>query len=106
MEAFPSAKHLCLLAGLALTNNPSEGKKKSIRVSKAGGYIKQLLVQCANFEVKSKKHPEIPYPYLCLRKRNDHKKTIISEAIMFLTVLYNMLKNKETYNAELYIFSI
>ena len=48
MEAFPSAKHLCSWAGLTPTNNESAGKKKSVRVSKAGCYIKPLLVQCAN----------------------------------------------------------
>ena len=45
MEAFPSAKHLCSWAGLTPTNNESAGKKKSARVSKAGCYIKPLLVQ-------------------------------------------------------------
>lgn len=46
MEAFPSAKHLCSWAGLTPTNNESAGKKKSVRVSKAGCYIKPLLVYC------------------------------------------------------------
>lgn len=102
MEAFPSAKHLCSWAGLTPTNNESAGKKKSVRVSKAGCYIKPLLVQCANSVVKSEKHPEIHNRYLRLRKRRGHKKAIIAIARMLLTALYNMLKNKETYNAELY----
>lgn len=102
MEAFPSAKHLCSWAGLIPTNNESAGKKKSVRVSKAGCYIKPLLVQCANSVVKSEKHPEIRNRYLRLRKRRGHKKAIIAIARMLLTALYNMLKNKEPYNAELY----
>ncbi len=102
MEAFPSAKHLCSWAGLAPTNNESAGKKKSVRVSKAGCYIKPLLVQCANSVVKSEKHPEIRNRYLRLRKRRGHKKAIIAIARMLLTALYNMLKNNEPYNAELY----
>ena len=102
MEAFPSAKHLCSWAGLTPTNNESAGKKKSVRVSKAGCYIKPLLVQCANSVVKSDKHPEIRNRYLRLRKRRGHKKAIIAIARMLLTALYNMLKNKEPYNAELY----
>ena len=102
MEAFPSAKHLCSWAGLTPTNNESAGKKKSVRVSKAGCYIKPLLVQCATSVVKSEKHPEIRNRYLRLRKRRGHKKAIIAIARMLLTALYNMLKNKETYNAELY----
>ena len=102
MEAFPSAKHLCSWAGLTPTNNESAGKKKSVRVSKAGCYIKPLLVQCANSVVKSEKHHEIRNRYLRLRKRRGHKKAIIAVARMLLTALYNMLKNKEPYNAELY----
>jgi transposase len=102
MEAFPSAKHLCSWAGLAPTNNESAGKKKSVRVSKAGCYIKPLLVQCANSVVTSEKHPEIRNRYLRIRKRRGHKKAIIAIARMLLTALYNMLNNKETYNAELY----
>ena len=102
MEAFPTAKHLCSWAGLTPTNNESAGKKKTVRVSKAGCYIKPLLVQLANSVVKSEKHPEIRNRYLRLRKRRGHKKAIIAIARMLLTALYNMLKNKEPYNAELY----
>lgn len=102
MEAFPSAKHLCSWAGLTPTNNESAGKKKSVRISKAGCYIKPLLVQCANSVVKSDKHPEIRNRYLRLRKRRGHKKAIIAIARMLLTALYNMLKKKEHYNADLY----
>lgn len=102
MESFPSAKHLCSWAGLTPTNNESAGKKKSVRVSKAGCYIKPLLVQCANSVVKSEKHPEIRNRYLRIRKRRGHKKAIIAIARMLLTALYNMLKKNEPYNAELY----
>lgn len=102
MEAFPTAKHLCSWAGLTPTNNESAGKKKSVRVSKAGCYIKPLLVQCATAVVKSEKHPEIRNRYLRIRKRRGHKKAIIAIARMLLTALYNMLKNNEPYNAELY----
>jgi transposase len=102
METFPSAKHLCSWSGLTPTNNESAGKKKSVRVSKAGCYIKPLLVQCANSVVMSEKHPEICNRYLRLRKRRGHKKAIIAIARMLLTALYNMLKNKQPYNAELY----
>ena len=102
MEPFPSAKHLCSWAGLIPTNNESAGKKKSVRVSKAGCYIKPLLVQCANAVVKSKKHPEIRNRYLRLKMRRGHKKAIIAIARMLLTALYNMLKDKKPYDSELY----
>ena len=102
MEAFPSAKHLCSWAGLTPTSNESAGKKKSVRVSKAGCYIKPLLVQCANAVVTSKKHPEMRNRYLRLKKRRGHKKAIIAIARMLLTALCHMVRNGENYNVELY----
>ncbi len=105
MDVFPTAKHLCSWAGLTPTNNESAGKKKSVRISRAGCYIKPLLVQCATSVVKSEKHPEIRNRYLRLKKRRGHKRAIIAIARMLLTAIYNILKKKEAYNAELYIKS-
>lgn len=102
MDVFPTAKHLCSWAGLTPTNNESAGKKKSVRISRAGCYIKPLLVQCATAVVKSEKHPEIRNRYLKLKKRRGHKRAIIAIARMLLTAIYNILKKKEPYNAELY----
>jgi transposase len=102
MDVFPTAKHSCSWAGLTPTNNESAGKKKSVRISRAGCYIKPLLVQCATAVVKSEKHPEIRNRYLKLKRRRGHKRAIIAIARMLLTAIYNILKNKEPYNAELY----
>ncbi len=102
MDVFPTAKHLCSWAGLTPTNNESAGKKKSVRISKAGCYIKPLLVQCATAVIKSEKHPEIRNRYLKLKKRRGHKKAIIAIARMLLTAIYMILKNKQPYNADLY----
>ena len=102
MDVFPTAKHLCSWAGLTPTNNESAEKKKSVRVSKAGCYIKPLLVQCASAIVKSKYHPEIVNRFLRIKKCRGYKKSIIAISRMLLTALFNMLKKKESYNAELY----
>lgn len=102
MDVFPTAKHLCSWAGLTPTNNESAGKKKSVRISRAGCYIKPLLVQCATAVIKSEKHPEIRNRYLKLKKRRGHKRAIIAIARMLLTAIYNILKKKEAYNPELY----
>jgi transposase len=48
MNVFHSAKHLCSWVGLMPQNNESAGKKKSVKISRAGVYLKPLLVQCAN----------------------------------------------------------
>lgn len=101
MSVFPTAKHLCSWAGVTPQNNESAGKKHSVRISRAGVYIKPLLVQCANAVVKSDKHPEIKGRYLSIKKRRGHKRAIIAIARMLLTAIYHILKKEEPYNAEL-----
>ncbi|MCP3775495.1 IS110 family transposase [Paenibacillus sp. MZ04-78.2] len=51
-------------ARLAPSNDSSAGKKKSVRISRSGIYIKPLLVQCATAVVKSEKYPQIRNRYL------------------------------------------
>ena len=102
MSVFPTSKHLCSWAGLTPQNNESAGKKKTTRISRAGAYIKPLLVQCALCAIRAKQFPEVRNRYLALKKRRGHKKAIIAIARMLLTVIYNMLKKNEPYNPELY----
>jgi len=102
MSVFPTSKHLCSWAGLTPQNNESAGKKKSVRISRAGVYIKPLLVQLANAVVKSKNHPEIRNRYLSIKKRRGHKKAIIAIARMLLTAIFHILKNGIPYNADFY----
>ena len=102
MSVFPTSKHLCFWAGLTPQNNESAGKKKTTRISRAGAYIKPLLVQCALFAIRAKQFPEVRNRYLALKKRRGHKKAIIAIARMLLTTIYNILKKKEPYNPELY----
>ena len=102
MSVFPSSKHLCSWAGLTPQNNESAGKKKTTRISRAGVYIKPLLVQCALNAIRAKQFPEVRNRYLALKKRRGHKKAIIAIARMLLTAIYNILKNNESYNPELY----
>ena len=102
MSVFPTSKHLCSWAGLTPQNNESAGKKKTTRISRAGVYIKPLLVQCALGAIRKKSNPEIRRRYLNLKKRRGHKKAIIAIARMLLTAIYNMLKKNEPYNADLY----
>ena len=102
MSVFETSRHLCSWAGLAPQNDNSAGKKKTTRISRAGVYIKPLLVQCALCAVRSKDNPEIAYRYNAIKKRRGHKKAIIAIARMLLTAIYNILKKNEPYNAELY----
>lgn len=102
MSVFPTSKHLCSWAGLTPQNNESAGKKKTTRISRAGAYIKPLLVQCALNAIRKKSNPEIRNRYLSIKKRRGHKKAIIAIARMLLTAIYNILKKNEPYNADLY----
>jgi transposase len=102
MSVFETSKHLCSWAGLTPQNAESAGKKKTTRISRAGAYLKPLLVQCANSAVRSKDAPEISARYNALKKRRGHKKAIIAIARMMLTAIYNILKKGEPYNPELY----
>ncbi|MFQ8761889.1 MAG: IS110 family transposase [Intestinimonas sp.] len=54
MTQFGSSKRLCCWAGLTPGNNESAGKKKSVRISRAGVYLKPALVQVAHAAVKDK----------------------------------------------------
>lgn len=102
MSVFETSRHLCSWAGLAPQNDNSAGKKKTTRISRAGVYIKPLLVQCALAALKSNKHPEVRNRYQAIKKRRGHKKALIAIARMLLTAIYNILKKNEPYNAELY----
>ncbi|MEI5993044.1 transposase [Candidatus Enterococcus mansonii] len=101
MSQFPTAGHLCSWAGLTPTNNESANKKKPVRISKAGQYLKPLLVQIANAIVKSEKYPE-HRKYLQLKKRRGHKKAIIAIARRLLTAIYHVLLKNKSYDTIYY----
>ena len=102
MSVFPSSKHLCSWAGCCPRNDQSGGKIKSTRISKAGNYIKPLLVQVANGLLKSKKHPEFGERYRRIKARRGHKKAIIAICKMLLTAIWHILKNRIVYTAQGY----
>jgi transposase len=98
MSVFESAKHMVSWAGLSPANNESANKKKSVKISKAGQYLKPLLVQCALAATKSKKEPYFSYKYQNIKKRRGHKKAIIAIARMMLVCIYHMITNGEHFN--------
>lgn len=94
MNAFIDEKHLCSWAGLTPRCKESAGKKKSVRIIKAGQYIKPLLVECALNAIKDKSCPYIKSRYESIKKRRGHKKAIIAIARFLLTSVYFVLINK------------
>ena len=100
MSVFPSSKHLVSWAGCCPRNDQSNQKVKSRRISRAGSYLKPLLVQVANALIKSKKHPEFKERYHRIKSHRGHKKAIIAVCKMLLTAIWNMLSKLEPYNPE------
>ena len=77
MSVFPTSKHLCSWAGLTPQNNESAGKKKTTRISRAGAYIKPLLVQCALNAIRAKQFPEVRNRYLALKNAEATRKRLL-----------------------------
>lgn len=78
MAQFCTSKRLCCWAGLTPGSNESAGKKKSVRITRAGVYLKPALVQCAHAAVKSNKSPYYKKKYESLVKRRGKKRAIIA----------------------------
>ena len=90
MSQFGSSKRLCCWAGLTPGNNESAGKKKSVRISRAGVYLKPALV-------KDKANPYYALKYERIAKRRGKKRAIIAIARMILTAIYTMLCTGEVW---------
>lgn len=100
MNTFIDDKHLCSWAGLTPRCNESARKKKSVRITKAGVYIKPLLVQCALCAIKDKSCPYIKARYESLKRRRGHKKAIIAIARLLLTSIYHILLTGEVFDYQ------
>ena len=103
MSVFPSAKYLASWAGCCPRNDQSNNKVKSTRISRAGSYLKPLLVQIANAVIKSDKYPECKERYRRIKARRGHKKAIIAICRMLLTAIWNVLSKLEPYSAKGYL---
>lgn len=103
MSQFAHSKRLCCWVGLTPGNNESAGKKKSVRITRAGVYLKPALVQVAHAAVKSDKSPYYKTKYERIYKRRGKKRAVIAIARMILTAIYNMFVTGEVWNpSDLY----
>lgn len=98
MTQFSNSKRLCCWAGLTPGNNESAGKKKSVRITRAGVYLKPALVQAAHAAVRSTRSPYYKVKYERIMKRRGKKRAIIAVARMILTAIYHMLSTGEEWN--------
>lgn len=98
MSQFGSSKRLCCWAGLTPGNNESAGKKKSVRILRAGVYLKPALVEVAHAAVKDERNPYYKLKYERIAKRRGKKRAIIAIARMILVAIYSMLCTGEVWN--------
>jgi len=98
MSMFSSSKRLCCWGGLTPGNNKSAGKKKSVKITRAGVYLKPALVEIAHAAVKDKENPYYAIKYERISKRRGKKRAIIAIARMILTAIYHMLSTGEVWN--------
>lgn len=100
MNVFGDDKNLVSWAGLSPRCKESAGKKQSVRINKAGAYIKPILVQCALCAIKDKSCPYIKARYESIKRRRGHKKAIIAIARFLLKSAYHILSKNEPFALE------
>ena len=98
MSQFSSHYRLASWAGLAPGCNKSVGKKKSVKISKAGVYLKPALVEVAHCAVKDKKNPYFANKFNMISKRRGKKRAYIAIARKILVAIYHMLSTGELFN--------
>ena len=99
MSQFGSSKRLCNRAGLSPGRNQSAGKKKSVKISRAGVYLKPALVEAAHAAVKATaKNPYFRIKYGRIMQRRGKKRAIIAIARMMLTSIFAMFTTGEVFN--------
>ncbi len=103
MAQFGSSKRLCCWAGLTPGNNESAGKKKSVRITRAGVYLKPALVQAAHAAVKATESSYYRLKYEQISKRRGKNRAIIAIARMILTAIFTMMSTGEVYPIDFFI---
>ena len=98
MSQFNSHYRLTSWAGLAPGCNESAGKKKSVKISRAGVYLKPYLVEVAHNAIKDKSNPYYANKYNKIVKRRGKKRAIIAIARKILVAIYHMFSTGEVWN--------
>lgn len=98
MTQFSNQQHLTSWAGLTPGCNESAGKKKSVKISRAGVYLKPCLVQVAHSAVQSTKYLYYKNKYEKISKRRGKKRAIIAIARKILVSVYHILSTNSPWN--------
>ena len=98
ISQFRSHYRLVSWAGLAPGCNESAGKKKSVKISRAGVYLKPYLVEIAHNAIKDKSNSYYAKKYEKISKRRGKKRAIIAIARKILVAIYHMFETGEVWN--------
>ncbi len=98
MSQFSNHYRLSAWAGLAPGCNESAGKKKSVKISRAGVYLKPCLVEVAHCAVKDKTNTYYANKFNKISKRRGKKRAYIAIARKILVAIYHMLSTGEVWN--------
>jgi len=98
MSQFKNHYRLTSWAGLAPSCNESAGKKKSVKISRAGVYLKPCLIEVAHCAIKDKNNPYYAKKFDKISKRRGKKRTLIAIARKILVAIYHMLSTGEVWN--------
>lgn len=100
MTPFSSHYRLVSWAGLAPGCNESAGKKKSVKISCAGVYLKPCLVEVAQAAVKDKTNTYYANKFEIISKRRGKKRATIAIARKILVAIYHMFSTGEVWNPK------
>ena len=98
MSQFSNHYRLSAWAGLAPGCNESAGKKKSVKISRAGVYLKPCLVEVAHCAVQDKTNTYYANKFNKISKRRGKKRAYIAIARKILVAIYHMLSTGEVWN--------
>ena len=98
MSQFSNHYRLSSWAGLAPGCNESAGKKKSVKISRAGVYLKPYLIEVAHCTVKDKTNTYYANKFNKISKRRGKKRSYIAIARKILVAIYHMLSTGEVWN--------
>lgn len=97
MSRFSTKNHISSWAGLCPGNNESAGKKKSGKSREGNKYLRACLVECAWANSRNK-NTYFYSLYHRISSRKGKNRASIAVAHSLLVVIYQMLKEKKTYN--------
>lgn len=96
MNQFPSAAHLCSWTGVAPGNNESAGKRKSGKTRKGNKKLRSVLVEAARAAARTK-DTYLSAQYHRIAARRGANRAAVAVAHSILTIVYYILKRKQTY---------